>query len=355
MALNTLTDIRTKVRRLTRSLTLAQLSDSDLDNYINTFVLYDFPEHLRTFNLRKQFTFVTNPYQDEYGTSEASVAGVTTNPLFNFKNLYLTVHPPVYIAGYEVIFSQDRETFFANYPMLNSIVQIGTGDGVTTNFSGTLPTLGTNPTNAGITQGQVLFNSAATNGQAVALMDVPVTSAVNGYKTLSGNLYTPGSLAVVPTVVIATNTINYSTGVYNITFSSAPGAGEIINCQFVPQILSLPQSLLFYGETFTVRPIPDQAYRVNFEVYVRPTELLAQNQRPDLDEWWQYIAYGASKKVFEDRGDIDSVAQIMPEFKKQETLCLRRTIVQLTNERVATIYAQQTSFGGGNNWSSGPF
>ena len=37
--------IRTKVRRLTRSLSPAQLTDAQIDEYINTFVLYDFPEH----------------------------------------------------------------------------------------------------------------------------------------------------------------------------------------------------------------------------------------------------------------------------------------------------------------------
>src|SRR6202158_3665681 len=94
---NTLSAIETKVRRLTRSPSTAQLSQADLDNYINTFVVYDFPEQLRTFNLRTQFTFYTNPGQDVYPTDIDSFGGVTTNPLYNFQNLYLTVHPPFYV------------------------------------------------------------------------------------------------------------------------------------------------------------------------------------------------------------------------------------------------------------------
>jgi hypothetical protein len=82
------------------------------------------------------------------------------------------------------------------------------------------------------------------------------------------------------------------------------------------------------------------------------------NQAPQLEEWWQYIAYGAAKKIFEDRMDLDSVALILPEYQKQEQLVLRRTIVQNTNERTATIYTEQlggTSGSGFWGWSGGPF
>jgi len=74
----------------------------------------------------------------------------------------------------------------------------------------------------------------------------------------------------------------------------------------------------------------------------RPSELLASNQMPELAEWWQYIAYGAAKKIFEDRMDLESVQLIIPEFKKQEDLILRRTIKQYSNERSSTIYTDQT-------------
>lgn len=44
-----LADIQAKIRRLTRSPSLQQLSDATLNNYIDTFILYDMPEHLRLF------------------------------------------------------------------------------------------------------------------------------------------------------------------------------------------------------------------------------------------------------------------------------------------------------------------
>ena len=82
--------------------------------------------------------------------------------------------------------------------------------------------------------------------------------------------------------------------------------------------------------------------------------MAATGSIPELEEWWQYIAYGAAKKVFEDRMDLESVQSIMPEFKKQEMLCQRRTIVQNTNERTSTIYTEQTGVtSGGWGWGSG--
>lgn len=366
MANSTLAAIQTKVRLLTRSPSTQQLTDAALNEYINTFVLYDFPEHLRTFNLHETFTFFTNPFQDRYPTDVASFVGATTNPLYDFQNKYLTVNPPVYIGGFQSFYTQSREQFFGIYPKVNSIASIGTaGDGVTTQFTGVVNSQGSilppgTVQNICLLQNEVLFSSVASNGSGLALIDVPVMDPVTGNPTTNGNLYVPGSTPTTPpTVVTPTNTINYVTGVFTITFPAAPASGVPINSQTVPQITAIPQALMFYDNTFFVRPLPDQPYRVNFEVYVRPTELLATNQNPELNEWWQYIAYGAAKKVFEDRSDLDSVANIMPEFKQQERLVLRRTIVQQTNQRTATIYTEQTSYGpgtGGWGWGNGgPF
>ncbi len=215
-------------------------------------------------------------------------------------------------------------------------------------------------------QNNVLFDSVAVDNSGLSLADVPVLNTATGNPSTIGNLYDPNSAAYAaakitpPTVAFSTpfapgtGIINYVTGAYTINFSSAPGAGRTINSQTVPQAVSMPQSLLFYDNTFILRPVPDQPYGVNFEAYIRPTELLDAGQSPQLEEWWQYISYGAAKKVFEDRMDVESVALIMPEYKKQENLCLRRTIVQYTNERTATIYTGQTSNSPGwNGWGYG--
>lgn len=311
MADSSLQAIRTKIRRLTRSMSAAQLTDDQIDEYVNTFIQYDFPEHLRTFTLRQTFTFFCQPFIDTYETS--------TNPgdqFFNWKQIYTTIHEPIYIAGQRAFFSQDRDQFFSIFPMINQRNQVGTGDNVTLAFAGTVPSFP-------ILRNQVMFDSLTTAGVGMQVHD-------DG----AGNLIGDGN-----------GTINYLTGAFTINWNVAPGTGIPINSQAVPYQASQPTSLLFYNSQLTLRPVPDQPYRINMEVYVRPSELLAANQSPDLQEWWQYIAYGAAKKVFEDRMDLQSVQMIMPEYKAQESLVLRRTIVQQTGSRTPTIYTEQTSLG----------
>ncbi len=336
-----LATIRTKIRRLTRSPSTAQLTDDDIDQYINTFVIYDMPQHVRLFDLRTTLTFYTEPFIDTYDTNTAD----PTNPLYNFKNKYVSIHEPCYIAGYQQFYSQSREQFYGIYPLVNSIQQIGQGDGITTNFAGTLPfgQSTTAPlTGPHILQNNVLFSSVGADGARICVNDVPVTTAF-------GDL--------VGDIAAGVNTINYLTGTYDVTFDTAPAAGVAINAETIPYQAALPQAVLYYDDKFILRPVPDQSYRVNLEAYIVPTEFLsaAPTQNPDINQWWQYIAYGASKKVFEDRMDTESVQQIMPEFKTQERLVLRKTLVQYTNERTGTIYTEQTGglTSGGFGWGSG--
>ena len=340
MSNSTLSAIQTKVRRLTRSLSPAQLTDAQLNEYINTFVQFDFPEHLRLFNLRQTFQFFTEPYKDVYDPIDY---GINT-PLYEFNQKYITVHPPFYVAGYQATFLESREKLYGMYPKISAISQIGSGDGVTQTFIGTLPNL--NP-GCCLIKNNVTFNSIDVNGDALVMVDFPVNE-------LTGSLYVPGTPP--PMAVIPNNFINYVQGGYQVTFATPPAVGAVVNSQTVAVQTSRPTNVCFFDGAFIVRPVPDQAYPINMEVYARPTELLQANaatQSPELHEWWQYIAFSSAVKIFQDRMDMESVQMIMPELKKQECLINRRTIVQQTSQRVATIYTednnQATPFGPNSN------
>lgn len=325
MADSTLNAIRTKVRRITRSPSESQLPTATLDEYINTFVLYDFPEHLRLFDLKTTFMFHTQPYIADYANST-----VVGTEFYNFKNLYTSIDAPAYAAGYPLFFTQSREQFYNIYPFINTILSIGTtGDGLTTAFTGTLSAVP-------VMRNNVTFSAIDSSNNGLALYD-------DGTGVLTGN---------------GAGMINYITGAYTLNFSAAPAAGSQINSETVPYTAARPNTILYFDDIITLRPIPDQVYPVTVEAYIRPTALIAVNQSPELEQWWQYIAYGASKKIFEDRMDLESVGLIMPEFKQQERLVLRRTIVTNTKERAATIYTEQTGVGaGGFGWNpmGGPF
>ena len=378
----TLTAIQQKVRRLTRTPSEAQLTTDDLNNYINTCVVYDFPAHLRTFQLRQPFSFVCNPYQDTYFTDTISFGSANPSPpplaplqpLYNFQNEYLAIHKPIFVAGYETFFTQDRTEFYNTYPINNFIQNIGvTGDGVTTQFSGTVQFGGTVNSTIGnqdlsLLKRNVLFDSVDVNGNGLSLVDVPVIDSTTGVETIWGNLYpqqqSPTGMPLTPPLaaipyfyngVNQINYINYATGQFVVTFDEPPAVGQTINSQTVPTIQSRPFGMLFHNNTITLRPVPDQPYVINFEVEARPTQLFNQNSSPQLNELWQYIAFLASKKIFEDKMDMDSVAMILPELEKQEAMCLRRTLVQLANQRTSTIYAgtMNDSAGFNQGWGYG--
>ena len=137
--------------------------------------------------------------------------------------------------------------------------------------------------------------------------------------------------------------INYITGAVTATFSSNIGLGNPINAQYVPFVASRPMSACFYQDQISVYPIPDQAYTVSFECYKYPTALLEDGDSPQLAEWWQALAYGAADKIFTDNADMEQAAKFRPLLDEQLRLIQRRTIVQQTAERTATIYTEQTS------------
>lgn len=345
-----LTQIRKTVRQITKKLSANEVTDAELDVAINTFVLYDFPSELRLFDFRRTFSFYTSANIDQYYTNPNSSS---TDPMTDFKNLIITSHTPVYIAGYQAYMTLDETIFYSMWPQTQQKLQVGTGDGVTTNFTGTL-------TNFPVYARHVLFSGLDANGVSQQLVDVPIVSPTAGQlgiETINGNLYNPRSstyqtvLVTPPTVAIATNTINYKTGVFNITFTVAPASGEAVYAQVQPYQAGRPTTVLFYNNTFTLRPAPDDAYEVKIEANVRPTELLSASQEPDLEQQWQFIAYGAGIKLLQWMSDWDTVQQLKPEFERQLLLVQRTTLDQMEDERSPTIFSTPSRYFPPGSWS----
>lgn len=338
---STLADIRTKVRRITGRPSAAQITDTQIDEYINTFYIYDFPEHLRLQNLRINWEFTTTP----------NIA------VYDFpRNSYLTNMPPVYIGGYQSYMTQSRQNFFRVNPQLNLLQQsLATGDG-TNAYTGTctstpiLPGFKPNPPGAYSDSSIAANDIPAANlkwnvlisasGAADPTSGIP--PAISLVDDGQGNLFDPDDTSTNP--ASARGTINYLTGAVSITnFSANIPTGNPINIQYIPYVASRPQSVVFFEDQFIFWPVPDQAYTVSFEVYKYPTELLNSTDDPQLREWWQLLAYGAADKIFADNADLDSLTKFRPLLEEQMKLVQRRTIVQQTAERTATIYTEQVN------------
>jgi hypothetical protein len=309
------------------------------------------------FSLRTTLTFYTQPGVDVYQTN-------TTNPLdplYNFKNKYVAVHPPLFIAGVPAFYTQWRDVFYGQWPQTNAVVNtLILGDGTIGPFTGVINTFpqfpNASPPNGGaILQNTLLLSMLDVDGIAMQIIDYPQGEGSPPSNTI-GLLSIPNE---VPTSVSNFGTINYSTGEFTVRFPTNTWTGETnpLWAEYVPYVAGLPISCLYYDNKFTLRPVPDKSYSVQIEADVRPTELINAGASPQIEQWWQFIAYGASKKIFEDRMDMDSVSMIMPEFMKQMNLVNRTSLVQQANERTVTVYTQGKSYGWawGNGSANFPF
>jgi len=340
MADLTLSALRNKVRRLSRVPTAAQISDADINNYIDLAYRYQFPAELKLSSLRRTFTFYTQPNVDTYATNTTDI----DNPMYNFKNAVLQSSDPVYVGGYPAQFSQSRSEFFAQWPLTQFQQNIATGDGATTTFSGTLNQIPVIPNN-------VQFTSIDSDGEATGVTDVPVIDPATGIQTQNGNLYS--TLGPIPStnqsIVTALSTINYKTGVYTFEFGAPPASGEAVYAYYIPYAAARPITVLWFNNSFTVRPVPDKSYPITIECQVRPTQLIDNGNIPEIEEWFEYIAFLAAKKVCEDRNDMETIQILMPSLEEQQKLVERRTLIQQGDKRAATIYSSPVWGNGYNN------
>jgi len=371
----TLADIRTKVRNVTGSPSPDQISDADLNTYINNYYVFTMP-----FELKEQ---ITNQFLRFKTTPGINV--------YSFPGGFFTDQPGAYADGFPLIFYQDPDIFFQDWPQQFAVNNIATGDGSTSNFSGGLQ----NPPviigslfiaaddpdgnqqvvsdNGNIIDQNLAIGTGATNysGTLTVFPIVPGSFVVtDGLETftdnsagiLTGNLggtgtiaYTTGvwnvtfntavSVGVVISGVYETTaangilsgdgagTINYLTGAYNVTFDNPPAQTAVVYAKYQGYAANRPQGVLFFNNEFTFMPVPDQAYQIQMQGYIKPLQLVNDNDTPLQEEWGAVIAYGASLEIFNDRGDEESYNSYFPIFKRYENVALGRTIQQLTAEQ----------------------
>lgn len=300
----TLTAIRNKVRKLTGRPSSSQITDSEIDDYVNTYYQYDFPQELKVFNLKTTYSFYTQPNQDQY----------TFTP-----DLYYSLEQPVYVSGFQANFYENRELFFRVYPKQFTEQTFATSSGAAGPYAGSV-------TGTPFLAGEVLISTVSAAGPTFVVTD-------DGFGNLVGDC-------------LAGSTVNYLTGAINVTFTGATLASSPVNCKFVPYSASRPLSVLYYENTLTIRPVPDDSYKIELQAFIKPTALINPAGSPLLQEYWQLLSYGAASKVFADNLDMENYSKVLPFIKEQLNFVQRRTLMQIKNQRTATIYSENMFWSG---------
>jgi hypothetical protein len=134
----------------------------------------------------------------------------------------------------------------------------------------------------------------------------------------------------------------------------APAAGTMINVWAATYQVGRPYNLLFWNNELTIRPVPDNVYLCEVEVYQTPAQFMSTTDNPVLNQWAQYIAYGAASEILRDRQDMEGVANLQEGFKRQEALVLERQAVEEIGQPNITLFnTTQTGYGYGTGWGIG--
>ncbi len=302
MAVWNLSEIRSKVRQVTGRFSSQDLTNDQLDEYINKYFQFTFPAELKLERFHTFYEFLTEANVQKYTLPEGFV---------NFES-------PASIDRLSVLWYQDPSSFYENNPENIARQNIGTGDGVTTAFSGTAGNFPILPDTTVITDDNEVFEDINT--------DFNVPQPVN----ISGSL---GGSA----------TVNYETGDVSVSFNTAPETGQLIIFSYIQFHAGRPTAVLLYDNEWTFFPVPDTAYRFRTKAYANTlvTTVLGANapffvnatDQPLLNEWGPTIAYGASRDIHADKGEMDAYSDVTALYKEQLAYVLRRTNQNLLNTR----------------------
>lgn len=355
MAIATLDAIVTKVRKLTGTGTSLQLTDSQIIDYINSFYLYDFPSQYRSLKLKDKYVFNTQYGIDVYPFD---------------SDHWSTVEMPCYCAKREIKLFNDPWNFYGvwfNWQQTQNLTTTSAAIGAGP-YTGTLSShplirsVNNNPQVTTTLNSTAVFPSGSppsfpqANISRVQNLLITVNdtygSTLNITDDGAGNLIGDGS-----------GTINYETGAISVTFSSIPSAGQTINVQYNPTQPNIPLAIMFNQNQFTLRPVPDKGYTIELTGYRLPSQAMMGSEdpnqpnlagRPELQEWWETIAFGAAKKIYEDRLDTDGVIMMDKGLAERYSLNETRTYAQMGKNRVGTIYQDQiTGNYGSTGWGFG--
>lgn len=95
-----------------------------------------------------------------------------------------------------------------------------------------------------------------------------------------------------------------------------------------------PTAMLYYGNEFTFRTIPDKTYLIKIYGYKKNEDFPDADVDLDFDYWLRYLAYGAAINYARDfRYEPQAKAQLQADFAHERKLMLTHTHNQIKQSR----------------------
>ena len=394
-----LKDIIIYIRRIVKTPSNVALSDGLIIDYINRFWLNDVDPRLQIFDLKKKIQFTTQPGVDQYNMPLYDVQvegieapGTNTQQNIGLYPVYQGYLEPAFANGQRLLFQTQKNYFYNQWQnQVQFYPNIAKGLGGTQTYTIQIPQLSnlvptTWPYNSVLVRGhvdmsgitnlgsnedppfadaitrpnplvtscdsKVFVTYQTTSNDMVQIIDTGVVLSSNRNK---GILYTKGNppLGNQASSVLGQETVDYTTGTIVIVRQVPLGKPINVQCSFAET--GMPRACLFYNNSLTLRPVPDNTYNIELDAYLTPSAFInlgyqSNVQYPHMSE---YISLGAARKILSDTGDIEQFNFYEPIFKEQETLVWKRSQRQWTSTRTQTIYSQSTGDGMGNSSRGG--
>lgn len=306
MAEWTLAEIRQKVREVTGRYSSQEMTNEQLDEYINKYFQYTFPAEVKLERMHTYYEFLTVANQQNYTVPSGFI---------NFE-------PLATVDYLDLLWYQNPDDFYDQNPLNVGRQTIGSGNGIQTNFTATAQNFPILPASTVVTDNNEVFEDTNTT-----------------YTT--SNVTLTGSLG-------GTGFVNYSTGDVNVTFNTAPVSGQDVYFSYIQFQPGTPKAVLLYNNQFTFFPVPDTAYRFRVKAYANTLvtnsggtntpEFVNSTDRPLLDQWGPCIAYGTSRDIHADKGELDAYIEVTSLYKEQVRYVLNRTNQNLLNTRASPFF-----------------
>lgn len=376
------------MRRVIKNPSNTTITDSLIVDYINRFWTQDVDARCQLFDLKTNYTFQTIPGVCCYNMPLYQIQSSNLQSPISYYPVYQGFMMPSYVNGIQVPIYTDRASFNNIYPSyVQYLNPAAVGDGVNQTYTINLPLTNAIPghldmtgiiaaANGGVLKDPIFGSTIprTNNGDGTFTNFIPYSSFYPAVKFtavdsagnimtvqdsgifLSGNTNSqiygllmsqtpsegpnPYSYRVYNTYSTTQNTVNYTTGVANVTFPGVVPQGVEITaeCQFYQP--GLPRAILFYNNAITVRPNPDISYRVDVTAYLTPAAFLSSGQSIQFAYMCEYIARGAARKILSDTGDWEQFAAYEGLFREQEILVWKRSQRQFTATRTGTIFSE---------------
>lgn len=207
------------------------------------------------------------------------------------------------------------------------------------------------------TTGQLIFVTQNTVGEPTYIdvsgnqqPSIPPTSPLAPGEPPGQSPYPPS-----PLTSQYCGTVDYISTQINLLLPVPPAAGTMLNIWAATYQTGRPYNLLWWNNQIEIRPVPDNVYLCEIEVYQSPSQFMSLNDVPVLNQWSQYLAYGAALEILRDRQDMEGIENLMEGFKRQEALVLERQAVEELFIPNITLF-NSTGYGGtsGIGWGTTP-